>query len=292
MNQASRRTDAVCHHGEGPVWWPGWGGLRWVDMMRGDLMALGPDDSVSRTHVAGRLSCVRPRGEDGAVVSLERQIGVLGAIAWGDESASVTPLCDPLWTTEDVLFNEGACDPSGAFWAGSATDEGRPDAGALYRFAPGGPPQVVLEPVTISNGLAWSPDGETGYYVDSATWSVRTFSGLGPEPGRSLELRPFVDIPRSLGEPDGITVDVEGHVWVAVWGGFCVKRFDPAGREVATVSVPAPNVTACTFGGDDLSRLFITTSQLETDLERYPEAGSLFSVETDVRGLLPLGYAG
>jgi sugar lactone lactonase YvrE len=272
-------TEPVADHGEGPVWWPGWGGLRWVDMLAGDVLCLRASGDVGRVHVGTVAAVVRPRVAGGMVAAVERGVVLLDA---EDRLEHVYP---ELWSEPGVRMNEGACDPDGRFYAGSMADDSGPGRGRLYRIDPDGTTTVLLDAVTVSNGLAWSPDGGTVYYNDTPTGRVDRFDYTG---GELVGRRPFATVP----SPDGLCVDAEGHVWVALWGGRAVVRLDPSGREVGRVEVPASQVTACTFGGADLDQLFVTTSRHGVDRAAEPLAGSLFRADVGVRGLPTLPFAG
>ena len=273
--RAEQLTGPVAFHGEGPVWWPGWGGLRFVDMLAGDVLTLGGDGDVRRRHLGDVAAAVRPRRGGGAVLAVERGFALEAA------DGSVTPL-PPVWDDDRIRMNEGGCDPDGRFWCGSMAYEQTPGAAAMYRLDPDGSVRKVFGDLTVSNGLEWSPDGSLAYYDDTATHRVDVFdydrdAGLT---GR----RPFVALDEDL-NPDGLTVDAEGGVWVALYGGGAVHRYDASGRLDAVVEVPTPQVTACTLGGPDLDQLFITTSREGMDDGDDPRAGSLFRVDAGVRGL-------
>jgi sugar lactone lactonase YvrE len=280
--RAERLTDAVAYHGEGPVWSDRWGGLRWVDMLHGDVLSLAADGSVGRRHVGSIAAVLRPRRAGGAVVAVER------GFALEAPDGSVTVL-DPVWTDESVRMNEGGCDPDGRFWCGSMAYDRREGGGTLYRLDPDGSVHVGHHGVTISNGLEWSPDGRLAYYVDTPTQRIDVFdydrdTGLT---GR----RPFV----RCGEderPDGLTVDADGGVWVALNGGGVVHRYTPEGVLDGVVEVGARQVTACTFGGPELDQLFITTSRENLAPDDDPPAGSLFRADVGVRGRPVREFAG
>jgi len=280
--QAERLTDAVAHHGEGPVWSAGWGGLHWVDMTAGDVLSLADDGSVRRRHVAGVVAVVRPRSGGGAVLGVDR------GFALEDPAGTLTVL-DPIWTDESVRMNEGGCDPDGRFYCGSMAYDQRPGAAALYRLDPDGTVHVVLTGVTISNGLEWSPDGALAYYDDTAKHLVDVFDY--DRDGGLTGRRPFVRLPGDA-HPDGLTVDAEGGVWVALYGAGAVHRYTAAGVLDEVVRVPTPQVTACTFGGPDLDQLFITTSQEGLAAGEDPFAGSLFRADVGVTGLPVREFAG
>jgi sugar lactone lactonase YvrE len=280
--QAEQVTGPVTQHGEGPVWSPGWGGLRWVDMLAGDVLTLTVDGAVTRRHVGTVVAAVRPRRDGGAVLAVER------GFALEAPDGTLTVL-DPVWTDDGVRMNEGGCDPDGRFWCGSMAYDQAPGAAAMYRLEPDGSVRVAFEGVTVSNGLEWSPDGSLAYYDDTATHRVDVFdydSAAGLT-GR----RPFVTLPDD-GNPDGLTVDAEGGVWVALHGGGAVHRYDPDGRLDAVIDVPTGQVTACTFGGPQRDQLFITTSRQGLRPDEDPPAGSLFRVDPGVRGLPVREFAG
>jgi sugar lactone lactonase YvrE len=280
--RAEQLTGPVAFHAEGPVWAPAWGGLRWVDMLAGDVLSLEADGTVRRKHVGDVVAALRPRRGGGAVLALER------GVALEDADGARTSL-GPLWTDAGVRMNEGACDPDGRFWCGSVAYDQRPGAAALYRLAPDGSTQRMLDGVTVSNGPDWSPDGSLAYYADTATHRVDVFdydrhSGLT---GR----RPSVEIPDD-GNPDGLTVDADGGVWVALYGGSAVHRYGPDGALDAVVEVPTPRVTACTLGGPRLDELFVTTSREGLGPDDDPLAGSLFRVDAGVAGQPVREFAG
>lgn len=279
--RAHQVTDPVAYHGEGPVWSPRWGGLRWVDMLAGDILTLR-DGEITRTHVADVAAAVRPRRGGGAV------IGVTRGFALEDPDGTVHTLTE-LWSDTGIRMNEGACDPDGRFYCGSMAYDTEPGAGSLYRLDPDGSVEVVLTDVTISNGLDWSPDGTAAYYIDTTTERVDQFdydaaSGL-------TNRRLFVDV-SGPGKPDGLNVDAEGGVWVALYNGGKVHRYSATGQLDEVVEVAARQVTACTLGGEQLDELFITTSREGLEPDDDPLAGALFSIRVGVPGLPTREFAG
>jgi sugar lactone lactonase YvrE len=268
-------TGPIAAHGEGPVWHAGWPGLRWVDMLAGDVLELSTA-GVARTHVGSVAAALRPIDGGGVVLAVER-----GFALAADDLSGVVSLGE-LWSDPGVRMNEGGCDPDGRFYCGSMAYDERTGAGTLYRLAlDDGTVTPVLRDVTISNGLAWSPDGGTAYYVDTPTHRIDAFSYVG---GSLRDRRPVVHIPADVGSPDGLTVDAAGRLWVALWGGGAVHCYEPDGRLVERLRVPATNVTACTFGGPDLATLFITTSQQNVDRTAEPAAGALFQAAVGATG--------
>jgi sugar lactone lactonase YvrE len=274
--RAEQVTGPVAYHGEGPVWSERWGGLRWVDMLAGDVLSLADDGTIDRRHVDNVAAVLRPRRQGGAVIGVER------GFALEEADGTLTHLGE-LWSDTNVRMNEGGCDPDGRFYCGSMAYDERPGAGALYRLDPDGSVHVVLENVTISNGLEWSPDGSRAYYNDSPTQRIDVFD-YDSESGLSGR-RPFAEVPAEAGAPDGLTVDEEGGVWVALYGGGSVRRYTPEGMLDEVIEVPAKQVTACTFGGSGLDQLFITTSREDLKPSEDPLAGSLFRAAVGVAGL-------
>lgn len=280
MSGVEQVTDALAYHAEGPVWSETWGGLRWVDMLAGDLLTLRDDGRVDRLHVGDVAAFVRPRTRGGYVVGVERGIALA-------DSADAVPAPSPeMWSDPGVRMNEGGCDPSGALFCGSMGYEKTEGAAALYRVAPDGEVSVVLDDVTISNGIDFSPDGRLAYYNDTPTGRTDVFDVVdGALTGR----RPFR--PAGDAHPDGLTVDSAGNVWVALNHGSRVRCWSPAGEVLAEIELPVRLVTACTLGGPDLRDLYVTTSRENLD-DPEPEAGALFRVRVEVPGKPVLPYAG
>lgn len=281
---ADNLTGPLAHHAEGPVWWPGWGGLRYVDLAAGALLTVR-EHGVDRLQLEDPIAAfVRPRAGGGYVVGVERGL----ALASGPDELPERVLT--LWDDPAVRMNDGGTDPAGRLLAGSMAYDASAGAASLYRIDAGLGVETVLESVTISNGVAFSPDGRTCYYVDTATHRIDRFdvddaAELG---GR----RPFVSIDPADGAPDGLTVAADGSVWVALWGGSCVHGYDADGTLRAVVEVGARQVSACTFGGPALDELFITTSRQGIADGDEPEAGSVFVARPGVAGLPVTPFAG
>jgi sugar lactone lactonase YvrE len=180
-----------------------------------------------------------------------------------------------------VRMNDGACDPQGRFWAGTMAHDESPGAGVLYRLELDGRCTTVLAGLTISNGIGWSPDGTAMYLSDSGTGTIERFDFDGAT-GDIVGRRVIVEISEPGVAPDGLTVDAEGGIWVALWDGGAVRRYTSEGSLLATVPVPVDRPTSCAFGGPDLTTLFITTARHgldETALARQPDAGRVFRVD-------------
>ncbi|WP_241564372.1 SMP-30/gluconolactonase/LRE family protein [Nonomuraea polychroma] len=272
-------TDPLAYHGEGPVWAESWGGLKWVDMFAGDLLSLDPDTgTVHRDHLTDTLTSIRPAPDGGIVAAVDRGFAVFQERAGRFVTRSVTRL----WADPSIRMNDGACDPQGRFYAGSydTTGLGR---GVLHRLDPDGTHHVVLRGIDVSNGLDWSEDGLRAFYVDSPTQRIDILD-FDPIEGRFGGRRPFAHVHVRDGVPDGLAVDAKGGVWVALYGGGCVRRYHPGGTWDRDVRLPVARVTACTFGGPRLDWLYVTTSR-ENASAPEPSAGALFRIPVDVPGV-------
>jgi len=287
MADVEQLTGPVAFHAEGPVWSPAWGGLRWVDMFAGDVLSMslrGPAaGDIARRHVGAIAAALRPRRGGGAVIAVER------GFALEDADGELHLLSD-LWADPGVRMNDGGCDPDGRFYCGSMAYDKAPGRGTLYRLDGDGTTSAIVGGSTISNGLDWSPDGSIAYYIDTPTRRIDVFD-YAPDAGLTGR-RTFVEITDSLGSPDGLTVDAQGHVWVALFGGSAVRRYRPDGKLDGLIELPVTNVTACTFAGADLDELVITTSREDLPEGSQPEAGSLFRCRPGVTGQPALEFAG
>jgi sugar lactone lactonase YvrE len=282
-------TAPLAEHGEGPVYWPAWstGPLRWVDMLAGDVLSMIEGGEVRRSHVGRVAAAIRPRARGGMVVATENGFALFdGSLGDGELTAEARIA---VWSDPSIRMNDGGCDPLGRFLCGSMAYDARPNAGSLYRLDADLAVTAVLAGVTVSNGLAWSADGKLAYYVDSALGSIDVFeSDAGELAGR----RTLVQFDEHDGTPDGLCLDAEGHIWIAMHGGASVHRFSPSGTREATLSLPVSGVTACTFGGPDLATLFITTSRLGMGESAEPAAGALFAAQPGVVGAPVTAFAG
>ncbi|MCU1538104.1 MAG: SMP-30/gluconolactonase/LRE family protein [Humibacillus sp.] len=279
-------TEPLCYHGEGPVWSPTWGGLRWVDMLAGDVLTLraegeSPADAVvERMHVGDVAAFVRPRTRGGWVVATER------GIARADDADGMPTPWVTLWDDPGVRMNEGGVDGEGRLWAGSMGYDRVPGTAALYRVDAEGDWETVLPDVTISNGIDLSPDRTLAYYNDTETLRTDVFD---VRDGELAGRRPFAT--PGTGHPDGLTVDSAGNVWVALNGTGRVRCYSPQAEVLAEVALPLRLVTSCTLGGPDLRDLYLTTSREDLD-DPEPQAGALFRIRVAVPGLPVRAFAG
>ncbi len=264
---------------EGPRWHEERQQLLWVDILgrgfhRAALTADGRPDQV-RTMVLDRhVGAVAPVIGGGYVLAAGQ------GFLFVDDAGSVRELAQPEAGHVEVRMNDGVCDPQGRFWAGTMAYDESPGAGTLYRLELDGRCSTVLTGLTISNGIGWSPDGGTMYLSDSGTGSVYAFDFDGVT-GALSGRRTLVHVDRPGMAPDGLTVDDQGDIWVALYGGWAVNRYAPEGSLRATVDIPVAQATSCAFGGGDRRTLFVTTGRERLDeaaLADQPDAGRVFSV--------------
>jgi sugar lactone lactonase YvrE len=275
--------------GEGPLWDAARGRLLFVDIMRGHVHAFDPvtarDEIVDVGRPVGAVACTR--GGDWIAAAGQ------GFYRVGPESGQVALVAEAT-RRRDVRMNDGYVDPCGSFWAGTMSLEGRDGQGTLYRLDADGSVHEMLAPVTTSNGIDWSPDGTLAYYVDTRTRRVDVFD-FDRDRRRLTGRRTFVDLTGETGRPDGLIVDRDGGVWVALWRGGSVRRYRPDARLDDVIDVPAALVTKCAFGGPDLADLFITTARgglSPGELEAQPLAGAIFRASPGARGQAPRFFGG
>ena len=291
MATAELVLDAKAKLGEGPFWHGRERVLYWVDIESKILNIFDPRDRTNRRiHLPSRVGTAAPtRGRD-ILVALED-----GIYRLDPESEALSKIVDPEPDRTDNRFNDGKCSPEGRFWAGTMSLERKIGAANLYCLHPDGRIEKKLTDITTSNGLAWSADGTTMYYIDTKKQNVRAFD-YDPATGNIANERVIIEVPDEMGHPDGMTIDSEGTLWVALFYGGGVSRWDPVtGTLIEKYDVGAKNVTACTFGGDDLSTLYITTARAGTsdeELRHYPSAGGVFALEPGVSGKPAFEFAG
>ncbi len=275
--------DAHAAVGEGPTWDRFRQRLWWVDIPPGAIHGFDPMSGIEQVHVVGQpVGAVVVREQGGLLVAARDGFGVLDA----GKLRVVAPVeADRAGNR----MNDGKVDPGGRFWAGTMALDMSEGAGTLYRLQQDCRVDAVLSGLTISNGMDWSPDGKAMYFIDSAKGSVTAFS-YDQQTGAIAEPRTLIVIPAAEGMPDGMTVDSEGFLWVAIWGGAVVRRYAPDGALVSQVRLPASQVTSCAFGGPTMHDLYITTASsglTPVQREEQPLAGALFRVRPGVAGRQP-----
>lgn len=275
--------------GEGPVWDSRTQSMYWIDILEKRIFR-GGEVLVQLDHLIG---CISPRTNGGLVIAS----GDPGRLSFANldlDSAQLTPLASLSDEPSNNRFNDGKCDPRGRFLAGTM-DMGEKDPfGSLYSFD-GKTRKTLLGSVTISNGLTWSPDHKTLHYIDTPTREVKAFD-YDLETGAIANPRTAVSIPEAFGWPDGMTSDTQGNLWIAMWGGAQITKWNPnTGRLLEQIPVPAKNVSSCVFGGTNRNELYITSARKGLDeaaLKQYPLTGGLFRLQTDVEGMPTFEFEG
>jgi sugar lactone lactonase YvrE len=291
-------VDAHTLIGEGPVWDHRTDVLWWLDIFRHELHAFDPATSADEiTDLGAQIGAVALRASGGLVLAAPE-----GFVAFDPATGARSVLSMVDHDPSTMRLNDGKCDGRGRFWAGSmAHNAVEPEAvtvvpgtGKLYRLDPGADAVVVLDGVTLSNGMGWSPSDDTFYYVDSMTHGLDAFD-YDAESAAISHRRTLVTLSPSEGTPDGMCVDEDGCIWLALSGIGQIRRFTPAGRLDRTLHLPLSRVTSCAFGGPKLDDLYITThSALMSRLDHHAESksGALLRCQPGVRGLPTTLFAG
>ena len=278
-------TELRAELGEGPFWDERIGRLGWVDIVGKVVHLTDPasgatEDFATPSHVGA----VVPRAAGGYLAALQDGFWVLG-------DGPVRRLAHVADTGTRLRFNDGKCDPAGRLWAGTMSYDHETPAAALYRLDHDGAVTPMLAGVTISNGLAWSGDGSTMFYIDTPTRRIEAFDfdvAAGTISGR----RTIVELPADHGHPDGMTIDAADGLWVACWGGGAVRRFVDGVLDVE-VLLPVSQPTSCAFGGPDLDELYITSARQNLrppELVEQPLAGALLRVRPGVCGVPTVAF--
>lgn len=276
-------VDAAAELGESPYWDRRSGSLRWADMHRGRLHSWDRSTgSHAEVALGGTIGACAPRATGGMVLA------VADGFAVCDPDGSLR-LVAPVLSGDDALrMNDGKCDAAGRFYASSMSRDGSPRRGALWRLDPDLRAQRLVPGLTIGNGLAWSADGRWMYFIDTATRRVDRFA-FDFRTGAIAERTPAFEVPAEAGSPDGMCIDDEGCLWVALFGGGAVHRYAVQGELLSIVDVPVRNVTSVAFGGPALDELYVTTARLGGE---EPGAGGVFAVRPGITGPAPYEFAG
>lgn len=263
--------------GEGPSWDEKTQTLYWVDIVQKKIYA----GKELLAELDDFIGCLAPC-KNGHLI-----LGKRASFADFDPVTSRQTLLSALNEPATNRLNDGKCDPGGRFIAGTMDMNEKDPAGSVYSFD-GTVTRTLLRNVTISNGMAWSPDCKTFYHIDTPTREVKAFD-YDLTSGELANPRTAIRVPESLGWSDGMTSDTEGNLWIALWGGAAVSCWNPnTGQLLEQISVPALHTSSCIFGGRNRNELFITSARKnmsETDLQKYPLSGGLFRVETKVEGM-------
>ncbi len=264
--------------GEGPVWDAKTQTLYWVDILEkriysGSKLFLQLDDYVG---------CLAPR-KDGGMVIAQR----FGFWSFEPDTNKLITLAFPKGEPSNNRFNDGKCDSRGRFVAGSMDHNEQEASGCLYSLSAEGRIKRLLKDVRISNGITWSPDFKTMYFIDTPTKEVKAFE-YDIETGQIANPRVIIQFTDTFGFPDGMTSDMNGNLWIAMWRGARITQWSPKGELLEQFGVPALQVTSCVFGGPDMDELFITSARVGMDaalLRKYPQSGGVFRMKTNVKGM-------
>lgn len=285
-NKANLLHDAKATLGEGPVW--DWKKqlLFWVDIEGSRLHSYNPSNGKNKQWVFKEMiGAAVPTLSGEMILALEKGLAI-----YNFESEASLPLKVLENQNQKMRFNDGKIDPNGNFFIGSMHKQFVPKTGNLYLIKSDFKASILIPETTISNGMAWTKNNKKFYFIDSPTFEVSSFDFLEDSiSNRKLAFK----IPKEYGAPDGMCIDSEDMLWIAHWGGSCVRRWNPkTGKVLETVSVPAPHVTSCCFGGKDLKTLYITTARSGValkQLEEFPLSGGVFTYSPRVSGT-PINY--
>ncbi len=269
--------------GEGPVWWQG--ALYYVDIEGHQVHRFHPAEGSERSWDIGeRVGTVVPRESGGLVIAGDHGISFLD-----EETGALTHLADPEQDKPDNRFNDGKCSPDGRFFAGTISLTKKTGDAKLYRLDPDLTIHEAFGPVTNSNGIAWSADGKTVYYIDTPRKEVLAFDYEAD--GHLRNLRSVISTAHLDSSPDGMTIDSSGNLWIAFCHGACVVSFNPKnGEQLRRIDLPCLETTACAFGGQDLADLYVTTGIHKSVVEE--NAGRLFIIRgLGVKGLPANAFA-
>ncbi len=285
--------DARALLGEGAIWNDALQRLHWIDIDGQRVFTYDPVTGKNRAcDVGQKVGTVVPRARGGLMLALQEGFASLD-LATGRVALRPRP---PEHDSAATRFNDGKCDPAGRFWAGTmALRKGPRPLGKLYRLDADGLMHVMLHDVGTSNGIAWSLDRRTLYYIDTPLLRVDAFD-YDDATGAIANRRTIITVPPGIGRPDGSTLDAEGMLWVAMWEGWRVTRWNPrTGRLLQTIRLPVGRVTSCAFGGPDLDTLYLTSARnglFDAQLALQPLAGGLFKVKPGVGGVRAPAFQG
>lgn len=290
-NEVELVLDTKSDLGEGAIWNYKTGELLWVDITAKILNFYHPKLKNNKEMFTGQMIGTVVPAESGKVmVALQN-----GFYQLDPETGTKKLITNPEEGIEGNRFNDGKCDPAGRFWAGTMSTLGKRHAGALYRLDPDSSVHKMIDNVGTSNGIVWSPDYTKMYYIDTPTRKVMAWD-YDNETGEISNPKTAIEVPEEMGYPDGMTIDEDGNVWIALWSGSAVGCWNPeTGELLRTIGVPAKNVTSVAFGDDDLGTLYITTARQGTsdeELEKFPHSGGVFKTRPGVKGVEAFFFKG
>ena len=273
-------SDYSCELGEGPFWDSKRSRLHWVDIIGKKIISQNLDGSnIHALEVDGNPGCVVLSDNGKMVVGLDNQISLL------DGGGNLLKVLADTKEGSGLRFNDGKCDPSGRFWVGSMDRKEKNKLGSLYSWNSIEGLVNREQGVTVSNGMGWSPDNSLFYYIDSPTREVSVYD-FDLSTGSINNKRRFISFSEEDGFPDGMTIDNEGRLWIAFWGGSKIMCVNPDSKAIEElVSFPVSKITSCAFGGEKMDQLFITSAKVQVNEKDEPMAGKTFVVSLGVKGL-------
>lgn len=274
--------------GEGPVWDFKRQLLFWVDIEGYKLHQHNPSSGKNKSwHFDEMIGAAIPIENGSLLLAMEK-----GLTSFDLKTEQLTKLGVLENSNPKIRFNDGKVGPAGSFWLGTMDKSCAPEAGSLFRVSSDLKSSLQISSTSVSNGMAWTGDNKTFYYIDSPTFEIRAFD-FDLKNGSISNPKTVIEVPEEYGSPDGMSIDEENMLWVAHWGGNCIRRWNPeTGKVLEKIEVDAPHVTSCCFGGKDLKTLYITTARSgldEDQLIEYPLSGGLFCHEPDIKGT-PINY--
>ena len=284
MNKPESVTNIRCTLGEGPIWDSQNHVICWIDITAAKIHEYSPETNNVRTFTLTEMvGAVALTVNGNYIAALQNGFAFINRA-----TAHISPIADPEKHLPNNRFNDGKCDPSGRFWAGSMSLSEETNAGSLYKLDHHLQIKKMIDGVTISNGMAWTADKKTFYFIDTPTQQVVKYD-YDDATGSIKNKAAVIKIAEADGHPDGMTIDTEGMLWIAHWGGWQITRWDPVTSTLLLcIKMPVKNVTSCTFGGNKMSDLYITTARKDlspSELQKQPLAGSLFVIKNS-------GYTG
>jgi len=285
-------NDYQCVLGEGPVWDAKRNSIIWLDIIKGNIHEYNTKNAVFNTIAVHQMIGSFALCENGHYIAA-LQHGLFFINKFTGEQKRIA---QPEIHLPQNRFNDGKCDPAGRFWAGTMSIKDEAGAGNVYMLDKNEQLSKMIEHVSISNGLAWSLDHKTFYYIDTPTYKIAAYD-YDVISGQITNKRFVIHFEITEGYPDGMTIDNEGMVWIAHWGGWQVSRWDPnTGEKLCYFKLPVEKVTSCIFGGENDTDLYITSAKVglsEQELQQQPLAGCLFVIPAcGFKGIAPVEFQG
>lgn len=281
----SNPTIALDSHallGESPLWSPHEGVLYWLDCLQPAIHSFNPQTAANKSTILNQIvTSISLYSENSLLVTVEEGYAFANLL-----TGSLTLIGNP-YAHQAVIFNDGKCDREGRFWSGTAAKDWQSPIGALFQLSADLKFKPMDKGFILSNGIGFSPDNKYLYFSDSSAHTIYRYD-FDLSSGAITNKKAFIIIPDSEGLPDGMTVDAQGNLWVAMWDGWSINRYDPQGKKIDSIKLPIPRPTSVAFGDRDLSTLYITSARIglsEEQLKLSPLSGSLFAMQTSFKGL-------